>query len=111
MEEDDFIFIPPMLLQPFVENSIEHGFSDIESGGLIMLTFTKKDTHVLCTIRDNGKGISSVKSTFKDSISVKLIADFLKKSTKKDISIETNTQSETGVLVTLAIPYKLSDEN
>lgn len=111
MVADDFIFIPPMLLQPFVENSIEHGFSGIESGGLITLTFTKKDTYVLCTIRDNGKGISSVKDSFKDSISIKLIADFLKKSTKKDISIETNTQSETGVLVTLAIPYKLSDEN
>ena len=26
IEEDDLIFIPPMLMQPFVENSIEHGF-------------------------------------------------------------------------------------
>ena len=30
LEEDEFIFIPPMLLQPFIENSIEHGFSDID---------------------------------------------------------------------------------
>ncbi|MBC8757093.1 histidine kinase [Kordia sp. YSTF-M3] len=111
MEEDDFIFVPPMLLQPFIENSIEHGFSAMEHGGLIALTFTKKDSYILCAIRDNGKGFSDPGSTFKDSVSIKLIADFLKKSTKKEVSIETNTQSETGVLVTLAIPYKLSDEN
>jgi len=111
MEEDDFIFIPPMLLQPFIENSIEHGFSDINDMGLIALTFTKKENYVLCTIRDNGKGFSGTKNTFKDSISIKLITDFLKKATKKEVSIQTNEQSETGVLVTLAIPYKLSDEN
>jgi hypothetical protein len=65
----------------------------------------------LCTIRDNGKGGSDPKSTFKDSVSIKLISNFLKKATKKEVSIQTNTASETGVLVTLAIPYKLSDEN
>lgn len=111
MEEDDFIFIPPMLLQPFIENSIEHGFSDIDYLGFIALTFTKKSHYILCTIRDNGKGFVETENTFKDSISIKLIADFLKKTTKKEVSIQTNTQSETGVLVTLAIPYKLSDEN
>ena len=111
MAADDFIFIPPMLLQPFIENSIEHGFSDIHHIGLIALTFTKKENYILCEIRDNGKGFSDTKNTFKDSISIKLIADFLKKSTKKEVSIQTNDQYETGVLITLAIPYKLSDEN
>lgn len=111
MDEDELVFIPPMLLQPFIENSIEHGFSDIEHKGLIMLSFTKKDSYILCKISDNGKGLTNNDNTFKNSTSIKLIRDFLKKATKKEVSIETNTTSKTGVLITLAIPYKLSDEN
>ena len=65
----------------------------------------------MCTIRDNGKGFSETENELKNSISIKLIADFLKKATKKEILIQTNPQQERGVLVTLAIPYKLSDEN
>ncbi|WP_298516817.1 histidine kinase [uncultured Kordia sp.] len=111
MHEDDLIFIPPMLLQPFIENSIEHGFADIEQEGFITLNFAKKDAYIVCEIRDNGKGLVYNENTFKNSTSIKLIRDFLKKATKKEVSIQTNTTSKTGVLVTLAIPYKLSDEN
>lgn len=111
MYEDELVFIPPMLLQPFIENSIEHGFSTLENKGLITLHFTKKETYILCKISDNGNGFTEDKNTFKNSTSIKLIRDFLKKATKKDISIQTNSASNTGVLITLAIPYKLSDEN
>lgn len=111
MDEDELIFIPPMLLQPFIENCIEHGFSDIDHKGFITLSFTKKETYILCKISDNGKGLTNNNNTFKNVTSIKLIRDFLKKATKKEVSIETNTASKTGVLITLAIPYKLSDEN
>ncbi|AXG70788.1 sensor histidine kinase YpdA [Kordia sp. SMS9] len=111
MHEDELIFIPPMLLQPFIENSIEHGFSNIDYTGLITLRFTKKETFILCEISDNGSGFSKDKNTFKNSTSIQLIQNFIKKATRKEISISTNTTANTGVLITLAIPYKLSDEN
>jgi sensor histidine kinase YesM len=47
------VCIPPMLIQPFLENSIWHGVSN---GGKIEVAFGLLDRdHIRCTIRDNGK--------------------------------------------------------
>lgn len=55
--DTDFIKIPPMLLQPFIENSIKHGFKNLkERRGKIELDFEEKDHLLVCTIKDNGVG-------------------------------------------------------
>lgn len=54
--EQDEVLIPSMIIQPFIENSIEHGFSEIELGGVIKLEFDVIDHELLVTIADNGKG-------------------------------------------------------
>lgn len=48
--------IPPMMIQPFVENAIIHGVNHLKSGGLIELNFQKEKDQLLCTVRDNGVG-------------------------------------------------------
>ena len=50
------VFIPPMILQPFVENAIEHGFKNISYKGKLKITVTKKDDKVCFEIIDNGVG-------------------------------------------------------
>ncbi|MGZ4062541.1 MAG: tetratricopeptide repeat-containing sensor histidine kinase [Bacteroidia bacterium] len=57
--DTDHTEIPPMLSQPFIENAIEHGMRDIESGGRIDIYFTTKDNSLLLEITDNGTGIQS----------------------------------------------------
>jgi tetratricopeptide (TPR) repeat protein len=48
--------IPPLLLQPFVENSIWHGLSSKKSDGLIVIHVQKEGDMLLCTVTDNGVG-------------------------------------------------------
>ncbi len=49
--------IPPMLLQPYIENSIWHGLRYIkEKGNLTISMKQKKDDLILITIQDNGIG-------------------------------------------------------
>ena len=36
--EADFIQIPPMMIQPFIENSLKHGFADINYPGILTLS-------------------------------------------------------------------------
>lgn len=48
--------IPPMLLQPFVENAVVHGISPLPYPGHISLHFAAREQHLYCTIRDNGVG-------------------------------------------------------
>lgn len=50
-----------MMLQPFVENSIIHGFEDIETGGKITITVQERGGKLLVCIQDNGKGIPTEK--------------------------------------------------
>lgn len=48
--------IPPMLLQPFVENAVIHGVSHLNWPGKIEVDFTLEGQLLKCTIRDNGIG-------------------------------------------------------
>lgn len=55
--DEDLLLVPPMLVQPFVENAIIHGLAPLKQNGHIELCFKKQDGHkILCTITDNGIG-------------------------------------------------------
>jgi LytS/YehU family sensor histidine kinase len=114
MEEDELVFIPPMLLQPLIENSIEHGFSGIDYTGQLTLKLTLEEKFIGCTIEDNGVGLKKGVNSEKQSASTKLIQDFLKKSTKKGFSIlnkQDQNSKETGLIVQFLIPYKFTEND
>lgn len=50
--------IPPLLVQPFVENAIKHGLSDLENGGKVTIFFRMMNECLVVSIQDNGKGFS-----------------------------------------------------
>lgn len=50
--------IPKLILQPFVENAIVHGFEKAGEKCFITLTGKKKGDHVIFMIKDNGIGMS-----------------------------------------------------
>lgn len=55
--EVDYIKIPPMILQPFVENAIKHGMKYlVNKTGFIEVSFTVQDNMLLCSVSDNGIG-------------------------------------------------------
>jgi len=54
--EQDEIYIPLMLLQPFVENAILHGFQGIDYRGHLSIIVEKHLHSLHCIVEDNGKG-------------------------------------------------------
>jgi len=56
------IDIPPMLIQPFVENAIFHGISHIRDRGKIDITFSVQEELLHCQIEDNGIGLKKAKA-------------------------------------------------
>lgn len=54
--QPDAFGIPPLLLQPFVENAIVHGIKEIDYQGKITISFTFHDHYIACVITDNGRG-------------------------------------------------------
>jgi len=62
------VLIPPMILQPFVENAIKHGFIHKKTGGLIKLHFEINTNNILkCIIEDNGIGRVKAKELNKNT--------------------------------------------
>ena len=60
--------VPPMLLQPLVENSIKHGLSSLIDGGKISISIFKKDEKLHFEISDTGIGIKDKNSVFEKGI-------------------------------------------
>ena len=50
--------IPPMLIQPFVENAIEHGFRNINYKGLLKISFKVVESSLIIEVDDNGSGLT-----------------------------------------------------
>lgn len=114
LEEDELVFIPPMLIQPFIENSIEHAFRGIDYKGKITLTLSEKNGFLACSIEDNGLGIQNNKGIHKESVSTYLIKDFIEKATKQKITVLHKKELDTatsGVITTFLIPYKLTEHD
>ena len=112
LEEDEFIFIPPMLMQPFVENSIEHGFKGIDYIGHLKLNLELKGEYLAFELIDNGIGLREHSNKAKNSASVKLISDFIKKVTKSDLKLENREERDlTGTRVQFSIPFKYTEND
>ena len=53
------ILVPPMMLQPFVENAIEYGLKERKEGGELQIKVVKESQGLLFVILDNGIGRSA----------------------------------------------------
>jgi len=55
--------IPPLLIQPFVENAVEHGLKPLQNDtkGLLEIYFEQdnESQNLICTIKDNGIGLAA----------------------------------------------------
>ncbi len=56
MINEDTFYIPPMLIQPYVENAIWHGIMHLDEKGKLEINISETIQHLHCIIRDNGVG-------------------------------------------------------
>lgn len=115
--DPELIEIPPMMAQPFIENSIEHGFKGIDYLGLVTVNYALKNNAVVITISDNGKGIkkSQTESSEKNhkslatTITRERLASFSKKTNKYELLISDFSEAskqKSGTEVIITVPYK-----
>jgi len=111
--------IPPMLLQPFVENSIIHGMQNKE-GGLIKVIVNKEQDMFRYIIEDNGIGreqaaiIKSNQDGKKESLGMKITKERLQiinqlkkiKSSVSVIDMKDSSNTPSGLRVELLLPFE-----
>ncbi len=111
--DTEMIYIPPLFIQPFVENAIKHGVKDMNGDGEVTIRFTDCEKYLKVEIVDNGKGVDKQKVS-KDqnhkSRSTEIVSKRLKllRSKYKDLPKFTITNNginvDNGVTVTLYLP-------
>ncbi|MDR7211470.1 RNase P subunit RPR2 [Flavobacterium piscis] len=102
------VMIPPMLIQPFVENAVIHGVSPLQGKGEIQISIDLDSDLITVEIRDNGKANNKNNSAGHTSLSGSIARermDILFKETAKKGAIQV-TQTKENYTVTLKIPYK-----
>ena len=56
--------IPPMILQPLVENSVKHGLSSLVEGGEINIQVQNKANKIVFEVKDTGVGVQDKSKLF-----------------------------------------------
>jgi ligand-binding sensor domain-containing protein len=117
--DTDNIHVPPMLLQPLIENSIIHGLVDKQPGGHIIIRFIKTIEFLQCEVEDNGIGRERAKhnksliNIQKTSLGLNIIDERLKmlsiaytrKAELNVIDLYTQRGAPAGTKIELKIPY------
>lgn len=108
--DPDEWMIPSMIIQPFVENSIEHGFRGIDHVGEITILFDEDGDNIVVSILDNGKGLGGEKEVNNEHISraSQIIRDriyLLNLKLKTNASFQiANQEGGNGVQVVIRLP-------
>lgn len=115
----DAVCLPPLIIQPYVENAIWHGLLHKEEAGHLTISISgNKETMLLCVIEDNGVGrekakeLKSKSASTKKSLGMKLTEDriaLLNKQAKINASVEIEdlldeSGAPKGTRVSLRIP-------
>ncbi|RZJ30917.1 MAG: tetratricopeptide repeat protein, partial [Flavobacterium sp.] len=111
--------LPPLLIQPFVENAILHGVVPKEENGKIEIYFDVENHQLVCTITDNGIGLSQSKQLKANSVTahksmaleitkkrLEIMESTTSKSAHIDIADREETEREPGTKVTLRLPIQ-----
>ncbi len=101
--------IPTLLIQPLLENAIEHGLKKTKAAGKIIIAITKAERALVITIKDNGTGLPEDFS-YKKNHALQIISERLQLLKKTDgigdLTIMTNL-SGPGTSAILTLPRNL----
>lgn len=118
--EKDSIIIPSMLIQPFIENSIKHGFMHSNNDKLLRVEISQIEDYLIVKIDDNGIGrnasseINAKRPKFSSGFAIKASQnrlDLMNEISEKKIHLEIIDKTDSfgkslGTLVILKLPIK-----
>ena len=99
-------FIPSMLLQPIVENSLKHGLAPKLEGGRIHLRTSNREGRLHIEIEDNGVGISEEKlpHVYVEGIGLSNVRERLRVLYGEDFLLEIESREGQGTIIKIDVP-------
>jgi two-component system LytT family sensor kinase len=99
-------FIPSMLLQPIVENSLKHGLAPKLEGGRILLRTVARDSRLHIEIADNGVGISEERMphVYVEGIGLSNVRERLRVLYGTDFHLDIESNEGQGTSIRIDVP-------
>ncbi len=118
--DEEFMEIPPMIIQPYIENAIIHGLLHKSSKGHINIDFKLDNHNIVCSVLDNGVGrkksmeiekTTGIRRKSKGMMITKARLEILNGQSDEEFSIRVHDLKDksgnaTGTRVELRIHYK-----
>jgi LytS/YehU family sensor histidine kinase len=106
--------VPPMLIQPFVENAVRHGIRYLDTGyrGFIWVRFSRENGVLTCLVEDDGVGretaarIQEKSQNIYVSHGTRLVRERIAILNKMDYDIQFNTQDRPGGGTIVTITFR-----
>ena len=99
--------VPSLILQPIVENAIEHGMADRPDIGHVTVRATHDDTALHLEVSDDGPGLPPMPSNEGGGIGLANTRERLARLYGATGRIDTSSPNGGGVTVRLTIPLRL----
>lgn len=98
---DDF-FIPPLAVQPLVENAVRHGVRSRREGGTVTISSWREGSTIYVSVRDNGTGFNpeEVKNDGKSHIGMNNVAQRLRSLCDAELVVDSGSD---GTIVTICM--------
>ena len=101
--------LPPLTLQPLVENAIKHAVAPRAVGGRISIAARMVDDDLVVTVNDDGCGATQNEVTDSSGLGLKLIAKTLSTQYEGRAQFAIETSPQKGFSVQLMIPQDQED--
>ena len=111
--------LPPLLIQPFVENAVLHGMVPKDGNGRIDVEFDVQNGQLVCTVTDDGIGLTESKHLKENSVTahksmaleitkkrLEIMESTTSKSAQIDITELEKNDKKIGTRVTLRLPIQ-----
>lgn len=95
-------FVPNLILQPIVENALEHGASRATGEGVVRIASRRDGDHLVITVRDNGPGVSGSR----EGIGLGNTRARLAHLYGDRAGVTLNSAEDGGALAELSLPYR-----
>lgn len=110
-DRDEQCLVPPLIIQPIVENAVKHGIQNSINGGEISIIIESKKSCVKIYIEDNGTGMNSseLKNILKDkkgSVGLTNVNSRLINAYGEKYCLKIDSKKDKGTTVCLKIPLK-----
>lgn len=101
--ETEVFLIPPLVLQPIVENAIKHGLLRTKNGGCVQLKTRREDDQIIIEIKDDGAGFDVHEPVREGAVGINNVKFRLEYMIGGKLEIE--SEPGKGTTITIRMPY------